>query len=164
MDGKFARGRHLTRSGLAIAICLVLVACAIAHVVLASYGGLPPRRLVRALIGLMPYVGLLVVLIALVASMLAIFGGPASPPRAERTRGWYWTRIELAIGIGVVLLAAASYLLEPAYMGGFGPHWLETPLTSAAYVGMLVGLVWMVRIYRGPRDEPPPWRYRDRTR
>ena len=26
----------------------------------------------------------------------------------------------------------------------------------------LVGLAWMVRIFRGPRDEPPAWRHRDR--
>jgi hypothetical protein len=26
----------------------------------------------------------------------------------------------------------------------------------------VVGLAWMVRIFRRPRDEAPPWRYRDR--
>ena len=31
----------------------------------------------------------------------------------------------------------------------------------AVFLGMLVGLVWMIRILRGSRDEPPPWRYRD---
>ena len=26
----------------------------------------------------------------------------------------------------------------------------------------LLGLAWMVRILRGPHDEPPHWRYRER--
>jgi hypothetical protein len=30
-----------------------------------------------------------------------------------------------------------------------------------AALGFVVGLVWMIRIMRGPKDEPPPWRYRD---
>jgi hypothetical protein len=76
----------------------------------------------------------------------------------KRTRGWYLTRIELAIGIGAILL----YLAQPASMGAPPPQWSEAPLTVAGYLGMLVGLAWMIRIFRGPRDEPPRWRYRDR--
>ena len=79
----------------------------------------------------------------------------------KRIRGWWLTRIELAIGIGVVLVAALLYVAQPGFTG-YSPPWWEGPLTWAAYVGMLVGLVWMIRIYRGPSDEPPPWRYRDR--
>jgi hypothetical protein len=26
----------------------------------------------------------------------------------------------------------------------------------------VAGVIWMIRIFRGPSDEPPPWRYRDR--
>jgi hypothetical protein len=37
----------------------------------------------------------------------------------------------------------------------------EQPVALPGLVGILVGLVWLVRIFRGPRDEPPPWRYRD---
>jgi hypothetical protein len=25
-----------------------------------------------------------------------------------------------------------------------------------------VGVIWVIRIFRGPSDEPPPWRYRKR--
>jgi len=35
-------------------------------------------------------------------------------------------------------------------------------LGGIGFLGMLVGLVWIIRIYRGPRDEPPRWRFRDR--
>ena len=35
-------------------------------------------------------------------------------------------------------------------------------MALAVLVVIVVGLVWMIRIFRGPRDEPPPWRYRDR--
>ena len=32
----------------------------------------------------------------------------------------------------------------------------------AALVGTLFGGLWIIRISRGLREEPPPWRYRDR--
>jgi hypothetical protein len=82
----------------------------------------------------------------------------------RRTRGWYLTRIELALGIGAVLFAlwVATYdpmlirpLIEPRSVG------LADLIVPAGLVAMLVGLAWMIRIFRGPRDEPPPWRYRD---
>ncbi len=31
-----------------------------------------------------------------------------------------------------------------------------------AVVVSVVGLLWMIGIFRGPRDDPPPWRRRDR--
>jgi ABC-type transporter Mla subunit MlaD len=78
-----------------------------------------------------------------------------------RTRAWYATRILLAIGIAAVLLAGAMLLLEPSSMGG-GPRMVENPFVLAGFLIAVLGLVWMIRIFRGPRDEPPPWRYRDR--
>ena len=43
---------------------------------------------------------------------------------------------------------------------------LEIPggvvISVAGFVLLVAGLVWMIRIFRGPWDEPPPWRYRDR--
>ena len=53
-------------------------------------------------------------------------------------------------------------LLEPTFMGGAGRRMLDEPLVLAGLVVAGVGLGWMIRILRGPRDEPPPWRYRDR--
>jgi hypothetical protein len=35
-------------------------------------------------------------------------------------------------------------------------------LGSLGTTAALTGLAWMIRIFRGPRDEPAPWRYRDR--
>jgi hypothetical protein len=51
--------------------------------------------------------------------------------------------------------------MQPVILGP-----LEIPggvaISVAAFLTMVVGLVWMIRIFRGPRDEPPRWRYRDR--
>jgi hypothetical protein len=57
------------------------------------------------------------------------------------------------------------------FFGGGYPRWALGPLALPSNVVValsalaiaVAGLVWMVRIIRGPRDEPPsPWRYRDR--
>jgi hypothetical protein len=84
---------------------------------------------------------------------------------AKHTRGWYLTRIELALAVGAPLLTGLLlFVAAPQGMGGF---FGEPPLTAylvpaVGVAGVLVGLAWMIRIYRGPRDEPPRWRYRDR--
>jgi hypothetical protein len=78
-----------------------------------------------------------------------------------RTHGWYATRNLLAIGIAAVLLAGALLLLEPSFMGD-RPRMVENPFVLAGFLIAVLGLVWMIRIFRGPRDEPPRWRYRDR--
>lgn len=74
-----------------------------------------------------------------------------------RTGAWYWTRLELAIGVGAVALAALILLLTPAQVHG---HAAQELVPAAGFVGLLVGLAWMIRIFRGPRDEPRPWRSR----
>ena len=80
----------------------------------------------------------------------------------------YWsTRILLGAGIiataDVVLGARA--LTEPCF-GCTNPNVLGVPstlwLATLSIALAVVGLVWMVRIFRGPRDEAPDWRYRDR--
>ena len=80
----------------------------------------------------------------------------------NRTRAWYLTRIELAIGIGAILFAALLYVAKPGFMGAPPTQWWEAPLFWAGFLVPLVGLAWMIRIFRGPRDEPSRWRYRDR--
>ncbi len=80
----------------------------------------------------------------------------------RRTVGWYVTRLELAIGIVAFLFVLVLLLLEPTFMGGTGRRMLDEPLVLAGLVAAGAGLVWMIRIFRGPRDEPPSWRYRDR--
>jgi hypothetical protein len=77
----------------------------------------------------------------------------------RRTPAWYWTRLELVIGVAFVVLAGVSFLFPPVFIGGPEPQRLGA---AAGFLGTLVGLAWMIRIARGPRDEPPAWRYRRR--
>jgi hypothetical protein len=88
----------------------------------------------------------------------------------NRTPAYWPTRILLGIGIMAtvfvvgyaVLLAREPFVLisdlRPPIFGM--PQ--EVPLAVVGAGLAVVGLVWMVRIFRGPRDEPPRWRYRDR--
>jgi hypothetical protein len=80
----------------------------------------------------------------------------------NRTPAYWSTRIMLAVGIAAVLFAGFGLLLEPESMGG-GPRAVQNPFVLAAFFTMVGGLAWMIRIARGPRDEPPAWRYRDKT-
>ena len=86
----------------------------------------------------------------------------------HRTLAYWSTRIMLAIGViataDVVLLA--PLLAAPSCFSCNNPAVLGLPsalvLAVVAVTLAVVGLIWMVRIVRGPRDEPPDWRYRDR--
>ena len=85
----------------------------------------------------------------------------------NQTRGWWLIRIELAFGIFAVLMAGWMISHADVCFGCFVEGW---PLPVPAYVLIptlallvaIVGVAWMLRIFRGPRDAPPPWRYRDR--
>ena len=91
----------------------------------------------------------------------------------DRTRAYWPTRILLAIGVVATALCAFAawdgYLLDhtigPGDMAGGGAV-LGVPLpvviAIVATAFAVLGLIWMIRIFRGPRDEPPVWRYRDR--
>lgn len=85
------------------------------------------------------------------------------------TPAWWWSRLELAIGVALVLLIAflGSLLASPCFgcsdTISLGPLQVQSGVL-AGFVALAVavaGLVWMLRIVRGSRDEPPPWRYRD---
>ena len=89
----------------------------------------------------------------------------------NRTRAYWPTRILLAVGIlatvfavGFALLIATQFSRGPLTMGG-PLDILGLPfnvVVAFAFAGIaVIGLVWMLRIFRGPRDEPPRWRYRD---
>jgi hypothetical protein len=57
----------------------------------------------------------------------------------------------LALVLAVVVVSSpTSVFSDPSVV----------PLVAAGVAA--VGLAWMVRIFRGPRDEPPAWRHRDR--
>ena len=81
------------------------------------------------------------------------------------TRGWVLTRIEFAVAITVILVTTVLLLdwLAPTF--GSSEEWKPMALLllgGIGLLGMFVGLVWMIRIYRGPRDQSPRWRFRDR--
>jgi hypothetical protein len=68
------------------------------------------------------------------------------------------------VTIGVGLLAFGGLpqgLSEPPALA-LGPLAIprHVALAIAAFVVPVVGLFWMIRIFRGPRDEAPAWRYR----
>ncbi len=94
-----------------------------------------------------------------------------------RATGWMLARIELAVAATVVLLIPILFVGTPAFMGGSRavsgtPELLGGLIPNAVLANGLVqaiaaealaiaGLVWMVRIWRGPlRDQVPAWRYR----
>jgi hypothetical protein len=89
--------------------------------------------------------------------------------KPEKAPGYWPTRILLAIAIGMtagaILVAVASAIwLVPFSADSPNVFGLQSRfvVSLVACVVALVGLAWTIRIFRGPRDEPPPWRYRDR--
>ena len=99
------------------------------------------------------------------------------PIEDTRARGWLLARMELAIGAILVLLIPILFLTAPPTYGGSvmvaeTPELLGGLIPRAFLAGSFVmaltaealamaGLVWMVRIWRGPlRDQVPAWRYR----
>jgi hypothetical protein len=86
---------------------------------------------------------------------------------SNQTRAYWPTRIMLACAFLAPIVVACLWLLTPTPVGPplIDPS-MEQPWVGIAVVAIgvalwLIGTVWMVRIFRGPRDEPPPWRYRD---
>jgi len=87
--------------------------------------------------------------------------------RGEKTWRYWVMRLELTAGVAVILVTWVTVLLPPAGVRHPMVEHASSPVLSWAPVAFavmltIVGLVWMIRIFRGPRDEPPPWRYRDR--
>jgi hypothetical protein len=79
-------------------------------------------------------------------------------------------RILLAIGlvsVAVIVLWGVVTSIPVMLSGAsvdVGPASIDTGIfyRVIAMAVPVMGLVWMIRIFRGPRDEPPPWRHRDR--
>ena len=78
-------------------------------------------------------------------------------------RGRQNARAMMAIAVLTIALTAYLLVAAPQGMGG-GP--IDTPIWSYAYlvfagVGIVTGLVWMIRIYRAdPEPDQHAWRYR----
>ena len=88
---------------------------------------------------------------------------------SRRTPEWWWARFELVVAIGLILLIGfLGWLATRPMIGDTDVITLGPLLVSSRTLGSIaalatavVGLIWMIRILRGPRDVPPPWRYRD---
>jgi hypothetical protein len=78
-----------------------------------------------------------------------------------KTWRWYVVRIEIGAAIGFGAVAGAVELLQPTYIGPM----FETPpsdawLTSLPVFGVLaylLGLAWMIRIYRADPEGHASW-------
>ncbi len=72
-------------------------------------------------------------------------------------------RAELAIAVAAPLVVALLYLAAPGFMGeGQGPWLVEQLLPLAGVGGVILGLVWMIRLSRPePEAGERTWRYRD---
>lgn len=85
-------------------------------------------------------------------------------PRGGMVRAWgRWRRananVELA-GAAFLIAAAVVWVARPGFMGPT-PCW-EVWLPPVGLAGMLIGLVWMIRINRAvPEPDQQAWRYRE---
>ena len=71
---------------------------------------------------------------------------------------------ELVVAVAVPLLVAFLYLAAPGDIGPMfsEPPWFTRLLPWAGIAGVIVGLVWMVRLSRAdPEAGDRTWRYRD---
>ena len=55
-----------------------------------------------------------------------------------------------------------SLASEYALLAADGDATPVADLAVLAAATAVIGLIWTIRIFRGPRDEPPRWRYRNR--
>ena len=85
----------------------------------------------------------------------------------NRTPAYWQTRFLLAVGFIAMVIALPLSLkgvTDLAPVSWRAVCGIPAPLV-VGIVGValgVVGFVWMLRIFRGPRDEAPAWRYRDR--
>jgi hypothetical protein len=84
-----------------------------------------------------------------------------------KTPGWYVVRIEFAAAIGLGAFVGAVELLQPTYIGPMfetppPDPWL-TSLPAFGALGYLVGLAWMIRIYRADPERHRSWWRSDRS-
>jgi hypothetical protein len=84
----------------------------------------------------------------------------------NRTLEYWATRMLLVVGLGATACAVLfAWSRGDCFSCDYG-NVLGVPsnvLLAAVGIALAVfGLVWMLRIVGGPRDEPPAWRYRRR--
>lgn len=82
--------------------------------------------------------------------------------RQRLGRAHFLIRAELAIAVAAPLVVAFLYVAAPGFMGAREPWLLEQLLPWAGATGVIVGLVWMIRLSRPePEGGERTWRYRD---
>ena len=78
-----------------------------------------------------------------------------------KTPGWYAVRIELAAAIGPGAVVGAIALLWPPTRGPMfdvpPPDLFSMSLPLLGFVVYLVGLAWMIRIYRADPEAGRSW-------
>jgi len=76
-------------------------------------------------------------------------------------RGRTYAKAEFIVAVIATLLAAFLYVATPVMMGPPPPWWVSTAPLVVSTVGVVIGFVWMVRIYRAnPEPDHGAWRYR----
>ena len=69
----------------------------------------------------------------------------------------------MILGVLVVLsFPAFLFIAAPNFTGGYDPRPIGLIVPAIGVVGLVVGLIWMVRIFRAdPEPKTKGWRYRD---
>jgi hypothetical protein len=84
--------------------------------------------------------------------------------RWDGLRGKALARAMIVFAALLPLVALIGLVAQPGNMGGGmfnAPPWYAVALPWAGAIGYLVGLGWMIRIYRAdPEPAQPTWRYR----
>ena len=80
-------------------------------------------------------------------------------------RAHFLIRAELVIAFAAPVVAGFLWAAAPGFSGGgmfYEPSLLETLLPWAAIAGVVIGIVWMLRLSRpDPEAGERSWRYRD---
>ena len=88
----------------------------------------------------------------------------------NRTPAYWPARILLAVGIASTVAIVIGVVFMPTFRDpclgcddrtAFGLP-MAVYAAAVAVAVPLIGLGLMIRLFRGPRDEPPAWRHRDR--
>jgi hypothetical protein len=87
--------------------------------------------------------------------------------RIEWARRWARSQFVIAgfaIFLCLLVWIAAPGFTEPTFGPGL-PLWTTLGPTAIGIAGVIFGLIWMWRIYKGPTryEDRALWRYRDRS-
>jgi hypothetical protein len=85
-------------------------------------------------------------------------------PRLSPGIAGFLALVELVIGALCLAIAVLAIVARPTFVGtpmGLGPSPLESALPMVGVVGVVVGYVWLARVYlRDPVERPTPAGFR----